>query len=690
MLKKIRRILFYFLNIIFVTLVAACMIFFYFGRSLPSEFTLLNYAPPTTTRIYSADKTLIEEYATERRIIVKFDKIPNIVKQAFLIAEDKDFYNHSGISIQSLLRALIENTSKKSWGTKPAGGSTITQQVAKNLLVGNKRSLTRKIQEAIMAFRIEASISKDKIFEIYLNHIYLGKGCYGIIEACNYYFYKNIEDITPDEAAFLASLTSAPSVYCNIKDNSKILTKRNAILSQMYESDFITRDQLLKAISKPISITLRKTKFSAPFFSEEVHKICTQYVSDTDFFNGGYSITTTMNSNMQKIATKCLEDGLIEHEKTKTWNGPLESNDLKEIEKNLPRTLNKIFPVTVLKNINESYYLCKDSHGKNIEINSEYELNDGDTILCRECDNKKNIYELYQSPDATGAIIVMDADNGDILAMSGGYSFDINSFNCATQAKRQAGSTIKPFVYAAALESGMDEYDEIEDKPITIKLENGTYYSPSNYSKKIYGKMQMRNGLIYSRNLATINLAYLAGLTPISKLLQKLDLAGNNFQISYVLGSYEVTLMQLVSAFSIFLNNGKLLKPNFIKEITQQIPISHDLKNRIFKKTELKQIISPETASTIKNMLRDTAKFGTANMLAKTFSDYNIDVGGKTGTTNDFKDAWFIGYITKGSQTLIVGVFVGYKNPRSLGEHASGSKIALPIFFNFLKQFCKN
>ncbi|MDR2075290.1 MAG: transglycosylase domain-containing protein [Holosporales bacterium] len=674
-------------SIIFVVLLSILLVFFIYGKDLPSELTLLDYSPPSSTRIFSSDNELMEEYAFERRVIIKFDKIPNLVKGAFLIAEDKDFYKHAGISVKSLLRAIIENTSKKLWRTKPAGGSTITQQVAKNLLVGNDRSISRKIREAIMAFRIESSINKDKILEIYLNHIYLGKGCYGIAEACDYYFGKKVEEIGPEEAAFLASLPSAPSAYLNMKDNSKLLLKRNSILSQMYDLGFINKDQLLNSLAKPISVKNMKSKLLVPYFSEEVRKLFSKYVSTEQFLRGGYNIITTMDKKLQKTAQKCLEDGLIALEKIKRSDSVIRAVNLQEIEKKLPKTVNNIFPVVVEK-IHNGFFEAKNADEKKFTINSEEKLKVGDFVLCREMDD--HTYELFKEPKASGGIVVMDADNGDILAMSGGYSFDINSFNCATQAKRQPGSAIKPFVYAAALESGMDEYDEIDDKPVTIKLENGKYYSPKNYSKKVYGKMPMRDGLIYSRNLATINLVQKIGYKKVFNLLKNVNLVGENFNLSCTLGAHEVTLLNLVSAFSVFLNEGNMVHPRFIKYITQQKYRETYIENSLCKNKITKGIISEETAESIKNMLRDTAKYGTAQKLADVFEKFDVDVGGKTGTTNDFKDAWFIGYITKGSKTIIVGIFVGYMAPISLGEHASGSRIALPIFLKFLQEFCWN
>jgi penicillin-binding protein 1A len=472
-----------------------------------------------------------------------------------------------------------------------------------------------------------------------------------------------------------------------MKDNSKLLLKRNSILSQMHDLGFIDRKQLLDSLAKPINIRNMKSKLLVPYFSEEVRKLFSRHVSTEQFLRGGYNIVTTMDKKLQNIAQKCLEDGLIALEKTKKRDFIIRAVNLQEIERRLPRTVNNIFPVVVEK-VHSNFFEAKNVEGKKLIINFEENLKTGDFVLCREMEG--GTYELYQEPKVSGGIIVMDADNGDILAMSGGYSFDINSFSCATQAKRQPGSAIKPFVYAAALESGMDENDEIDDRPVTIKLENGKYYSPKNYSRKIYGKMPMRDGLIYSRNLATINLVQKIGYKKILNLLKNIGLVGENFNLSCALGSYEVTLLRLVSSFSIFLNGGDMVHPRFIKYVTQQKYGETHLENSMCENKVIRRLISEETAISIKNMLRNTAQYGTAQQLDGAFEEYDVDIGGKTGTTNDFKDAWFIGYITKEERTIIVGIFVGYLTPMSLGEHASGSRVALPIFSKFLKEFCRN
>jgi len=698
MINKLKKLGFYLLSLAFLISSSLLGVFYYYGRDLPSELTLLNYDPPATTRIFSSENELIEEYAIEHRLIVGFKDIPLIIKGAFIIAEDREFYNHSGLSFQSLLRAIIENTARKSWTKRPAGGSTITQQVAKNLLVGNAKNFSRKIREAIMAFRIESSIPKDKILEIYLNQLYLGKGCYGIGEACNFYFNKTMSKIEPHEAAFLAAIPSAPSVYVNAYNSPKLLMKRNSILYQMYDMGYIDKDQLKYALTQPIKINSKKNKLFSPYFSNEVFRLFLQSISKDSFFRNGYSIKSTMNKKFQYCAQKALEDGIIEYTNQNTfWRGTLgnifenKAISLKEINNQLPNIINKV-QACIVKKINSDDLICELENKKLIRVNclkySSKEISLGDIVLCRQ---KGKSFELYQTPKVSGGIAIMDLSSGNILALSGGYSFDLSSFNCITQAKRQPGSTIKPFVYAAAIESGKDEYDVIEDKPLTIILSNGERYTPHNYSGKSYGKTYLRDGLIYSRNLTTINLAREIGMKQISTLLKSANLANGKIPISAVLGAIEVTPIQLLSAFSAFFNNGKMISPRFITDITKSTHLSsfEPIKENLCSSKQIK-IMEPETAETIKNLLHDVVKYGTANSISNLEEKFNLELFGKTGTTNDFKDAWFVGTIKDKLNTYLICIFIGYPKPKSLGEHCSGAKVALPVFANFINYFYSN
>ena len=698
--KRLRKVLFYVTSFLFVVITTALALCYFYGTDLPSELTLLNYTPPTTTRIFNRTGELVEEYAIEHRVIADFSEIPMIIKGAFIIAEDREFYNHAGISIQSLIRAIIENTANKSWTKKPAGGSTITQQIAKNLLVGNARTLSRKIREAIMAFRIESTIPKDKILEIYLNQLYLGKGCYGICEACNYYFGKELNQIEPHEAAFLAAIPSAPTVYINDKGSTKLLMKKNSIIYQMYEMGYINKEQMKDSINKPVEIRDKKYKLYAPYFSDEIFRMVTHHISKNDFFRNGYSIKSTLDKETQRAAQKALEDGIIAYTKTTRWKGVIgnikddHKLDLRVIESQLPTNLNEI-KACIVKSIKGKNVVCKGKDKETIVVTldekcyPDAKLKDGDVVLCRKI--KKDEYELYQTPEITGGIIVMDSKTGDVLALSGGFSSDLTSFNCITQAIRQPGSTIKPFVYAAALENGKDEYDIIEDKPVTITLKSGEKYSPHNYNGKVYGETYLRDGVIYSRNLSTINMAREIGMKKISELLKSMNLTKKNIPISAVLGSVEVTPIQLITAFSAFFNDGKMVFPRFIIELKQRNhSIPDDVLKSILFRHQDKEVLSKKTAESMKNILHDVVVYGTANSIHELEEMFHIKLFGKTGTTNDFKDAWFLGAIEKGDKTLLVCTFMGYSIPKSMGEHQTGARVALPIFANFVRERFRN
>ncbi len=664
-------------------------IFYYYGRDLPSELTLLDYLPLSSTRVYSSEGNVLEEYALEHRLVVPLDDIPKIVKEAFIIAEDKDFYKHGGISIKGLIRAFINNNIKHIWSNRTVGGSTITQQVAKNLLVGNTKKISRKIKEAIMAFRIESSISKDKILEIYLNQLYLGKGCYGVAAACEYYFGKNINSIKPEEAAFLAALPSSPTAYVNGLKHKALLSKSNLILKQLHELGYISKKQFKKSINKKININRNKRKHTSSYFADEILRQVSQKVSQSAFFTCGYSITTTLNNYIQYCATKALEDGLIAFRETKPYvKIEYGTRDLKQIYKKLPNTINKIIPCKVMS-FNNDYLKVLDKDNNIITINTD-ELSYPDAKLKKDdiilLINKGNTYDLYQQPDFTGGIVVMDAHNGDVLALSGGYSFDLSAYNCMTQGIRQPGSTIKPFVYAAAVENGIDVDDYIFDNPINIKLSDGSIYTPKNHDNKYLGKIKVKDALILSKNAATINLVQSIGMHHVRKLLKSLHLTNKRIPISAVLGSIETTPINITSAFSIFLNNGIIVYPRFIKQIKQynkQYVNQSTLNSLCINRS--KQVISESTANTINDILHEIVEYGPAKKLLPLEKKYGIRIIGKTGTTNESKDLWFIGAFTKDDKAYIIGVFVGYMIPKPLDAYAS--KVALPIFENFINNF---
>lgn len=635
--------------------------------------------PPSSTYIFSSDGDLMEKYAIEHRTVIPLDSIPDIVQEAFIIAEDNNYYQHGGISFSSLFRAIIENTARNSWHKKPAGGSTITQQVVKNLIVGNNRTFARKIKEAIMSFRIESSLSKKKILEIYLNHLYLGKGSYGVAEAAETYFGKDIKYVQPHEAAFLAAIPSSPSIYIQDLTSKKLLIKRNSILYKLYNEGYIDKTQLKKSINKPIKIqNIKRRNFYTSYFADEILRQISKKASDMAFFKCGYNVVTTMDSYIQFCATKALEDGLLNFSDGKSY---------KECPK-IPKTITKIEKFKIL-DIHHNKLNCVNENGEEITINhnNTQRFKKDEFVLCIKNGNN---YQLTQIPEITGGIVVMDASNGDILALVGGFSFDLVPFNCITQGIRQTGSIIKPYVYTSALLNGYQIDDEIMDTPVTLTLDDGSSYTPKNFDNKYLGSISFQDGLIYSRNAATVNLAKSIGLDKITNLLKKLNITKKRKQyISSVLGAIEVKPINMLSAFSIFVNNGKMVMPRYIKSITQYNKQYADYNELLdLCDCHTKEIIPKEIAETMQNILHDTVLYGTSSQLSALENKYSIKIIGKTGTSNNCKDAWYIGaFTTSDNKTYIVCVFVGYLIPKSMGKNAYGSVVALPIFANFINNF---
>ena len=645
---------------------------------LPSEETLKNYNPPKTTRLFSRDGELIEEYAIEHRIMVNFNEIPMMVKGAFITAEDKEFYKHPGISIFGLARAIVDNTLRRNGNNHLVGGSTITQQIAKNLLVGNSRTITRKIREAIMAFRIENTISKDKILEIYLNHIYLGKGSYGIADACNSYFGKSMEQLEPHEAAFLASIPSAPMIYINNKNSVKLLRKRNAILNSMYESGYITKEQLVACYNKPIAIKHKKQKIYAPYFADEIFRQMTKNMSRDEFFRGGFSIKTTLDKKMQYCAQKALEDGLIDYTKKTKWEGTLgniyndKNIDLAVIDDNLPTTLNEICSCVVIDVLKDVLF-CKKSSGDLIKVKiacKTYKLAKffkGDVVLCRKLE--ANRFELYQTPKVSGGLVVMDAKSGDVRALVGGFSPDLCSFNCITQSRRQPGSTLKPFIYAFALEHGFNPNSLVDDSPVSITLPDGKVWRPHNFDNKFMGIITLNDALLFSRNCAFVNLARFIGLEPISSLLISCGLYHSSISWAGILGACDVSPLSLASAYTAFFNSGVRVIPTFVEEAAPSSNL----------------ICSPQVAEHVKYCLGMCASY----YCSKLTVSVNIPVFGKSGTSNNFYDAWFSGGFLLNHRTCVFTVWCGFHHPKSLGLNSFGRNLAFPIAFNFVSSLRK-
>ncbi len=674
-----------------------------YSPELPSYERIVEYKPNLSSRIYSSDGLLLKSFFTEERIFIPENRIPQEVKYAFLSSEDKNFYNHYGIDIIAILRAFITNILNTYSEKRVVGASTITQQVVKNLLLTNEVSYSRKIKEMILAIRVENILEKNSILELYLNDIYLGYGSYGIGSASLNYFNKSIYDLELHEIAFLAALPKAPNNYNPKTNYSKAIDRRNWVIDRMYSNGFIKKDDL-KYKKKPLEIFKREDiKFSdADYFYEEIRKELYLNFGKDKLYSNGLIIKTALDSEIQKSANLSLVEGLIEYQKNQGWEGPIENTTIENFykNKNYYKEKNPFFPtwqtVIVNKVDHQKIEVINQSKLKIIiNLNDDYnkwlideKFKKGDVILI---ENKKNTYLISQEPKANGAIIVIDPYSGDILALSGGYSFKKSEFNRATQANRQPGSAFKPFVYLAALNEGYSPSTLILDAPYVVDQGPGLpKWKPSNYTEEFYGLTTMRTGIEKSRNLMTVRLANRIGMDKILNVAKKFDISsGLDDKLSMSLGSGVTTLIDITNAYAIIANGGKKIKPKLITSIYSKNGkkiydtrlkqcikckfdyITSEIKIPNFNE-DINTIIDPRLAYQITSMLEGVVKRGTAKKL----KDLNVPIAGKTGTTNLNKDAWFIGY----TPDLVIGVYVGYDQPKSLGYKQTGSSVAVPIF----------
>ena len=688
----------------------------YFSVGLPDYKKLSNYQPPISSRVYSEDSKLIAEYAIEKRLFIPFEAVPDKIVNSFLSAEDKNFFKHPGIDAKGILRAIFKNIKNISQNKRLEGASTITQQVAKNFLLTNEVSMKRKVKEAILAFRIERAYTKERILELYLNQIYLGQGTYGIAAASLEYFDKSIKELNYQEAALLAALPKAPSKYNPYKYPEVAKFRRNLVLENLEENKFITAEQLKEFKNSKLKLKRRKIEIvnEANSYTEEVRRIVKDIYGFEKLYSQGLSISTPLKINYQIQALKSLRDGIEEFDRRRGWRGEI-TNKLKN--KNWEKKISQFkldptlkWKIAEIKSIENNeinfeiidkkkektngtilYKNLKWSVPKNKLTKDIHEI--GDIIFI-----KKEIksWKLKQYPKVNGGIVVLNPFTGDVLALVGGFNFKTSEFNRVTQAKRQPGSAFKPIVYAAALEKGFAPNSIILDAPFVesqgVGLKN---WKPENYGKKFYGPSTFRKGIEYSRNLMTVRIAKILGLEEILKLSKKLNIYDEIPELlSVSLGAAETTLMSLTSAYAPFVNGGKKIDPKLIsriqdrrgKTIFQEKSVKCIGCDKFINNSESdlpkienssEKVLSEETAYQMTSILQGAVKRGTAKKL----KSLNVPLAGKTGTTNDNYDAWFIGF----SSNLVIGVYVGYDNPKTLGKFETGSKAALPIFKNFVE-----
>ncbi len=711
--KFLKNILIISISIVLLTSVLIVGVLWTYSNDIPDYKFLKNYKPPVSSKVYSGEGELVADFSQEKRVFVPYNSIPKNVINAFLSAEDKNFFSHPGVDAKGVLRAVVNNISNIISSNRLEGASTITQQVAKNFLLTNEVSINRKIKEAILAFRIERALSKERILELYLNQIYLGSGAYGIAAASLEYFDKSIRDINYSEAALLAALPKAPSRYNPYRDIEVAKFRRNLVLKNLLDNNYITSEWYEKLKKREIILSKNKKIYleDAQYFIEDVRKNVIENFTYDKVYKQGFNINTPINLEFQKIATNSLRDGLVSYDQRKGWRGPLTNKIYKS---NWNKDLKKFY---LEKSIGWSLAIVKKINKFSAEIETEDKiqgvikykdiswtkkefknlLQPGDIIYVKKISDKQ--FSLQQLPKINGGIVVMDPFTGRILALSGGFSFKKSEFNRATQANRQPGSAFKPFVYALALENNYSPTSLVLDAPLVLDQgEDLKMWKPENYGKKFYGPSTLRTGLEKSRNLMTVRIAQDLGIERIVNFSKDLKIYENPEELlSISLGSAETTLINLTSAYSAFVNGGKLVEPilidriqdsegntiynNNLRQCIDCDQISY-LSNDYPKiQNNYKQIFSPETAYQMTSILEGVVQRGTGKKLR----DLNLNIAGKTGTTNKNTDTWFIGF----TSNLLVGVYVGSDSPSPLGKYETGSKTALPIFKNFIKQAVK-
>ncbi len=684
-----------------------------FSNNIPDYKFLKSYKPPVSSKVYSANGELVSDFSKEKRIFVPYSSIPQNVINAFLSAEDKNFFSHPGVDAKGVLRAVFNNINNIMTSKRLEGASTITQQVAKNFLLTNEVSINRKIKEAILAFRIERALSKERILELYLNQIYLGSGAYGVAAASLEYFDKSIKELNYIEAAMLAALPKAPSKYNPYRNIELAKFRRDLVLKNLFENKFINFTEYRDFKSQKIELNKPKKVFleDAQYYIEDVRKKVIETLSYEKVYKQGFNINTPINLKLQKIATESLREGLVDYDRRKGWRGPINNKKLNnkwsenldeyDIEKSINwkiaivKKIDKFSAEIETRDKKKGIINYKDITWTKKEFDNLFKI--GDIIYVKQISNKN--FSLQQIPKINGGIVVMDPFTGRVMAISGGFSFKSSEFNRASQALRQPGSAFKPFVYALALENNYTPSSLVLDAPLV--LDQGSdlkMWKPENYGKKFYGPSTLRVGLEKSRNLMTVRIAQKIGVKNLTKFSKDLGIYDNPEELlSISLGSAETTLLKLTSAYSAFVNGGRLVSPILIDRIqdSEGNTILNNEKRKCsnclkisFTGSEYpninnpyKQVFSPQTAYQITSLLEGVIKRGTGKKLR----DLNLNLAGKTGTTNENTDTWFIGF----TSNLVIGVYVGMDNPKPLGKFETGSKAALPIFKKFIKEAVK-
>ncbi|GHF27448.1 penicillin-binding protein 1A [Kordiimonas sediminis] len=713
----------------------------YYGRDLPDYRQLASYEPSVMTRVHAGDGSLLKEYSTERRIFVPYSAFPDKLIHAVISAEDKNFFEHSGLDYLGMVRGNIRNVGNMLTGRPLQGGSTITQQVARNFLLTLDQRLDRKIKEIILSLRIERTFSKEQIMELYLNEINFGLA-YGVAAASLKYFDKPLSELTYAEAAYLAAVPKAPNNYHPVRHKARATARRNWVLSRMHILGYISDSDYQTAINEELVMRERNSedRFTADYFSEEVRRRVLKIYGEKTLYQGGLSVRTTLEPRLQEIAEKRLQEGLIAYDRRHGWRGPLSRMQIDDAWQDTLKSKNIGLGVenwrkAVVHEVREQVAVIGFTDGtygvipleevkwarawqprerlgpKITDIASV--LNLGDIIAVKAIQNEPQIqldnimtqkglisaslpvYSLQQIPDVNGALVALDPHTGRVLAMSGGFSYASSQYNRATQAQRQPGSAFKPFVYVAALDKGFTPASLVLDAPFVIDQGEGqAKWKPKNSSNKFYGPSTLRLGIEKSRNLMTVRLAQNLGMNTLMSYAKRFGLEDNmEPTLAASLGAGEVTLLDLTAAYGMLVNGGKEIQPALIDRIQDRrgktiyrhddrVCVSCQRSWQISSQEpeipdDREQVVDPHTAYQMVSMLEGVVQNGTGRKIRAV----GKPLAGKTGTTNDSTDAWFVGF----SADLAVGVYVGFDRPRSLGTYEEGSSVAVPVFRDFMK-----
>ena len=688
--KLVGRVLFGFLVLLSAAVGAAVGLLLVYSTDLPQVEELERYRPSSVTELYDGQGRVIGTFALQRRVIASYDDYPEVLRDALTSIEDKDFYRHSGINIWRIVGAAYRDIES---GGKVQGASTLTMQLARNLFLSPDRSFYRKVQEALLAIQIERRFTKPQIFTLYANQIFLGHGAYGFEAASEYYFSKPARKLRLEEAALLAGLPKAPQYYSPINHPERAVRRRNLVLNAMLEDGKITKDQAAQAKDKPIALDLQKDQNSlAPHYVDEIRRYLEAKYGSDQVLQGGLRVYTSLDMDLQKSARQALLDGLAAYERRHGWHGNLVNiiaqgqkldkyvdadwDEEPEVNGYVHALVTQVSPGTAAIRFGQHTATLTQADVAWTKLKAKLPdiLHPGDVVyvkvLALDAGGKSRV-TLEQDSGAEGALVAIDNGTGEIKAMVGGRDFNLSKFNRATQALRQVGSSFKPYVYTAVIDQGGSPDDTIVDAPVTFQTASGPYL-PHNYDDKFEGTITLRRARAQSRNIPALKLADRVGIKTVIDYAHRFGITANiPAYLPVALGSAEITPLEQTSAFSVFPNDGVRVAPRYITKVT-------DYEGRVLEEdySDIKDVVSSRTARIMTSMLREVVLHGTAVAAAK----MPYPLAGKTGTTNDFTDAWFVGF----SPSLTCGVWIGYDEKKSLGEKETGARAALPIWMQFM------